>query len=296
MAIERERTIAEAEKFCRQISRHYENFTVGSLLFPRNMRQDLANVYAFCRYSDDLGDEGNTLSAEGRAAAVNRLSEWENELLLCAEGKPHHPVFTALQGTIKRYRMPLETFRDLISAFRQDQYKERYQTFEELSDYCRRSANPVGRIFLMLFNKWEERLFELSDYTCTALQLTNFWQDVDRDLKKGRIYFPLEDMGHYGYSAEELAGGKCNESFKKLMAFQIDRTRHLFDRGKELEGLVDKNLALEIALFRRGGEAILRKIERQNYDVFKNRPALSKTEKGAIFSRTLISSRMRIGR
>jgi len=294
--LKRNWTLAEAEEFCREISEHYENFTVGSLLFPRNMRQDLANIYAFCRGSDDLGDEGDTLSAEGRAAAVNRLDEWEEELFLCNEGKPRHPVFIALKGTIERYRMPLEPFRELISAFRQDQYKERYQTFEELLDYCRMSANPVGRIFLMMFGKREERLFNLSDYTCTALQLTNFWQDVNIDLRKGRIYIPMEDMEIYGYSIEDLKERKYNEEFRKLMASEIGRTGDFFSKGAELEKLVDKDLALEIELFRRGGETVLRKIEALKYNVFKKRTVLSKLEKGIIFSRALISSRSRLER
>ena len=288
--------MTEAEEFCREISRHYENFTVGSPLFPRKMRQDLANIYAFCRYSDDLGDEGDTLSAEGGAAAVNRLDEWENELSLCNEGKPRHPVFIALKGTIERYRMPLEPVRELISAFRQDQHKRRYRTFKELLDYCRRSANPVGRIFLMMFGKREERLFNLSDYTCTALQLTNFWQDVNADLGKGRIYIPMEDMEIYGYSIEDLKERKYNEEFRKLMASEIERTWDFFSKGAELEKLVDRDLALEIELFRRGGEAVLRKIEALKYNVFKKRPVLRKLEKGILFSRALISSRLRIER
>ena len=294
--IEKQWSLEEAEEYCQSVCRHYENFTVGSLLFPKNMRQDLANIYAFCRISDDLGDEGDTLSEVGRLKASEQIERWEEELKSCFRVTPKHPVFVALRRTVEKYELPMEPFRDLISAFKQDQAKFQYDTYEELLDYCRRSANPVGRLYLMLFGKNEEKLSELSDYICTGLQLTNFWQDVERDLKIGRIYIPLEDMEHYGYSIKELHNRTFNRNFRNLLAFQVERTFELFKHGSELEDRVSKKLALEIRLFRKGGERILRKIQALDYNVFRKRPVLSRLEKWRLFIEALIANRNGIGR
>ena len=278
------------------MSRHYENFTVGSLLFPRRMRQDLANFYAFCRYSDDLGDEGDTLSEAGRTEAKRKLDAWDDELSGCYDSQPNHPVFVALQHTIVRCKLPPKPFRDLISAFRQDQDIGRYETFDDLLDYCSRSANPVGRIFLLLFGLGDDKLFTLADKICTALQLTNFWQDIAVDLAKGRIYLPLMDLKEHGYTEEELIYQKYNENFRRLLKFEVERTRNMFHQGAELEGLVPKGVRLEIRLFRKGGEKILSKIEAMNYNVFKRKPVLNKFDKVMIFLSSLISLRLGVGR
>ncbi len=288
-------SLGEAEAYCRAQSRHYENFTVGSLLFPRKMRVDLAVFYAFCRGADDIGDEGDTLTEEGRVDASSRLEEWEIELEKCYSSVPRQPVFLALQGTIKRYNLPPEPFRDLISAFKQDQVKQRYRTFDELLDYCRRSANPVGRIYLMMFGYREAEMFALADKTCAALQLVNFLQDVRRDLEKGRIYLPQEDMERFDYSEADLKRGVFNKNFSGLMEFEAARAWGLFKEGLELERLVPMRLALELRLFRQGGEAILRKISALGYNVLKTRPALYSVDKAKILITSIISLRMGFG-
>lgn len=289
-------TLQRAEKHCLETAGHYENFTVGSLLFPRAMRQDLANFYAFCRGADDISDEGDTMTPEGRGQALNRLSEWEAELEHCYSGEPSHPVFIALRSTIRRRNLPPEPFRDLLSAFQQDQRKQRYETFDELLDYCRRSANPVGRIYLMMFGLGNAELFALSDAICAALQLTNFWQDVRRDIDKGRIYIPLEDMERFQYSEGELKSGIFNSNFRRLMEFEVERTQEFFDRGRKLERLVKPKVALELRLFRRGGESILRRIKSQDYNVFENRPALNRRAKAWIFITSLVTIGFGFGR
>ena len=290
------RSLEEAESYCRRISEHYENFTVGSLFFPKKMRQDLTNFYAFCRYSDDLGDEGDTLSADGRQKAAAKLDVWTDELELCDGGKPSHPILIALQGTIQKYNLPLEPFRNLIEAFKQDQFKQRYSSYEGLLEYCRHSANPVGRIYLMLFGYREESMFQLSDKICSGLQLTNFWQDVSVDLQKGRIYLPIEDIQKFGCSIHEIERKKYDSRFRKLMKFEVDRTWNLFKEGADLEKALPKKLALEIKLFRKGGEAVLKKIERMNYNVLIKRPALTGINKGSIFLKTIISTGLGVGR
>ena len=281
--------MAESEKFCREAARHYENFTVGSLLFPRNKRGDLTNFYAFCRGADDLGDEGDITCEAGRRAAAEAIDAWEKELLLYYEGgKPRHPVFIALQKTIERYNLPLQPFRDLISAFRQDQFVLKYDTFAALLDYCRRSANPVGRLYLMMFDIDDEGLLRLSDKICTALQLTNFLQDVSRDLDKGRIYLPLEDLNRFGCELKQLQSKRFTPQFTELMRFEVERVRKMFDEGALLESKLKPNLAFEVKLFRKGGEEILKLIEKEGYDVLKSRPKLNAMDRGRIFLDTLI--------
>ncbi len=285
-------SLEESEKFCRDLCSHYENFTVGSLLFPRKMRQDLANFYAFCRYSDDLGDEGDALSESGRQNKIQKLNAWNAELFKCYDGHPEHHIFIALRKTILKYKIPPEPLQDLISAFIQDQTKQRYATFEELLEYCRFSANPVGRVYLMLFGYNDENLNRSADKICTALQLTNFWQDIARDLDKGRIYIPLEDMKKYNYSEDDLKAKKYNENFRILLEFELNRTFEMFNEGSILENYLPSDIAFEVTLFRRGGEAILRKIEKQNYTVLKSRPVLTKFDKLKIFLSSYIRSRM----
>jgi squalene synthase HpnC len=275
-------SLHQAFAHTRKIAGHYENFTVGSLFFPKKMRQDLANIYAFCRVSDDLADEGfqyTNADFFDNNSPLDNLHKWESELDSIPTQVPKHPVLLALKDTISKYNLPLIPFHDLISAFKQDQIKTRYETFEELSDYCRRSANPVGRIYLGLFGFNSERYFQPSDKICTGLQLANFWQDISRDLEKGRIYIPLEDMDRFGYSVKDLQNRIFNVKFIDLLKFEILRTRQFFNEGAELENILPRRLAFEIKLFRKGGELVLNKIEKQRYNVLNSRPVITKFDK-----------------
>jgi squalene synthase HpnC len=277
--------LTEAYRYCERLARsHYENFPVGSLLIPRGMRKHIYAIYAFCRHVDDLGDE-----AEGdREARLLALALWEEELERCYAGRPSQPIMVALAETIREFRIPKEPFQKLIEANRLDQRKGRYRTYEELLHYCDHSANPVGRLFLHLFGYQDEERLALADKTCTALQLTNFWQDIALDLGKGRIYIPQEDLARFGYSEEELEHHLVNESFRRLMEFELSRTRELFEEGLRLVRLVDGRLRVAIELFSRGGLAILEKIEEADYDVFRRRPRLSKAEKLGLLLRALL--------
>jgi len=273
--------LPDAQKYCRELSRHYENFTAGSWLFPRRMRQDLANVYAYCRYSDDLADESEN--------SIDNLKQWGAELAAILLEPPRHPILIALRSAIEKYDLPLTPFKDLLSAFRQDQYKTRYGTFRELMDYCQRSANPVGRIYLMLFALKDEELFRLSDEICTGLQLANFWQDVAVDLRKGRIYLPQEDMKRFEYDETRLQKQEYCREFRELLQFECDRTAEFFRRGSELERRLPKRLKLEVRLFRRGGELVLKKIRGLDYNVLEKRLVIGKADKVGIFLRSIIS-------
>ncbi len=273
-------TVEQARRYCAQLARsHYENFHVVSFLLPPELHQDFYNVYAYCRWSDDLGDE------TGDAVRSTRLlGLWRQQLDASHEpsgaaavrfnGKPLHPVFLALGETIRRHQIPPQPFQDLITAFLQDQWVTRYRTYAELLGYCRYSANPVGRLVLYLCGYRDEERQQLSDFTCTALQLANFWQDVRVDLEKERIYIPLEDLARFGYSEEKLLRLEFTPEFRELMRFEVERTRELFQAGLPLAERVDRRLAADIELFSRGGLEILRMIEQQGYDVLSSRPAL----------------------
>ncbi|MBI1886270.1 MAG: squalene synthase HpnC [Chloroflexi bacterium] len=260
---------------------HYENFTVASWFLPRQARPHMYSVYAFCRGVDDLGDE-----AEGDRLAL--LDEWEAELRRCYDGGPRHPAFVALQETIRQFQIPPEPFLRLIEANRRDQRVNRYATYEDLLEYCSYSANPVGRLVLYLFGHRDEERQRLSDATCTALQLTNFWQDVAVDLTKGRVYIPREDLARFGYSEEDLEAGLFNDEFRRLMPFEVRRTRALFRVGLGLVDLVDGRLRIDLKLFTLGGLAVLDAIERIDYDVLHRRPALSKLRKALLVPRALL--------
>ncbi len=261
---------------------HYENFTLVSLLVPRRMRPHIAAVYAFCRTVDDIGDE-----APGDRLAL--LDRFEDELRSAYSGSPRHPVIAALQGTIHRFDLPAEPFLTLIEANRIDQWKRRYADFGELLHYCDRSANPVGRLFLMLYGRRDEELFRLSDNTCTALQLTNFWQDIKRDYGMGRIYLPQDEMEKFGVSESDIAAESANEELRALVRFQVERARDYFRDGLPLLDRVSGHLKVDIALFSRGGLAILDKIASQGYDTLSLRPTLSRAEKMRLFLSTLAS-------
>ena len=266
-------TAEEGYARCAELARsHYENFNVASWLLPRESRRDLHAVYAYCRTVDDLGDahKGDRLVA---------LGEWEADLHRCYDSKPAHPYMLALQETIRRHDIPPEPFLKLIEANRMDQRVSRYATYGDLDRYCQNSANPVGRLVLYVLGYRDEERQRLSDSTCTALQLANFWQDVARDHQMGRVYLPLEDIQRFGYSDEELAEGVVNDAFRGLMAFEVARARALFHDGLGLVDTLDGRFKLDVALFSRGGMAILDAIERQDYDVLSHRPTLSRAAK-----------------
>ena len=266
-------SVAEARRYCEWLARtHYENFPVATALLPGRLRPHFYSVYAYCRWADDLGDETND-----PVRSLRLLDRWEEEMDACYEGCPRHPVFVALRETIEQCQVPREPFRDLITAFRLDQTKTRYETFAKLLEYCRYSANPVGRLVLYVCGYGEPELQRLSDAICTGLQLANFWQDVRRDYQMGRIYIPRDDMARHGYTEEDLAAFRYDERFRSLLGELVGRTRGLFERGLPLVSRVDRRLAMDIELFRRGGLKVLRLIERQNYDVLSRRPELDKT-------------------
>jgi squalene synthase HpnC len=253
---------------------HYENFQVVSFLLPKRLHQDFYNVYAFCRWSDDLGDEiGDTQES------LQLLSWWRGELQAMYAGRVSHPVFVALQGTVAQHHLPIEPFDHLIQAFEQDQTITRYQNFEELFEYCRYSANPVGRLVLGLCGYQDAERQALSDATCTALQLANFWQDVIVDLQKDRVYLPLDVLERNAYPVEDLFARRFDDRFRHVMQEAVGVARELFLKGLPLASQVDRRLAIDLELFSRGGLKILEKIERQDYDVLRARPVISKTER-----------------
>jgi len=274
----------EAREYCRRLARsHYENFSVASWFLPERLRQHFFNVYAYCRISDDLGDEvGDT------AASLQLLDQWETELDACYEGHPRHPVFVALAETVRKFEIPKHEFADLLTAFRQDQSITRYETFNDLLGYCRFSANPVGHLVLYLCGYGDSERQLLSDYTCTALQLANFWQDVSADFAKGRIYLPLEDLRRFRVSEESIRDGENTSTFCEMMKFEVERAREWFNQGTPLIAKVDRALATDIELFSRGGEEILNAIERQHYAVLGRRPTISKTRKLALVARAAL--------
>jgi squalene synthase HpnC len=274
---------AEAQVYCSRLARtHYENFTVASTLLPRRLLRHFHTVYAYCRWADDLADE-----AGGGTQARALLEWWRQELLDCYQGRPHHPVFVALQDTIRRFHVPPQPFLDLLSAFQQDQLVKHYETFAQLLGYCRCSANPVGRLVLYLCEAFDDERAALADHICTALQLTNFWQDVARDFALGRVYLPREDRERFGYSDDDLAARRFTPAFAELMRFEVQRTRAMFARGLPLAECMPEAMRADIELFVQGGLAILRKIERQGYNVWAQRPTLAKWEKGMLWAAAL---------
>ncbi len=274
-------SVAEAQEYCRRLARlHYENFSVASWFLPERLRQHFFNVYAYCRISDDLGDEvGNANQS------LQLLDAWESELNACYEGSPRHPVFVALAATVRQFEIPKHEFSDLLIAFRQDQATPRYETFGDLLGYCRNSANPVGHLVLHLCGYKDAERQKLSDFTCTALQLANFWQDVSVDYAKGRIYIPLEDLRRFGVSQEEIRSFENTLAFREMMKFEVARAREWFAQGWPLVGKVNRELAIDIELFSRGGMEILNAIERQGYAVLGQRPTISKARKLALVAR-----------
>ena len=277
-------TLAEAREYCRRLARsHYENFSVATWFMPRRLRQHLCNVYAYCRISDDLGDETND-----PAASLQLLAEWEQELDACYAGHPRHPVFVALAETVRQFDIPQKPFADLLKAFRQDQTVIRYETFSDLLGYCENSANPVGRLVLYVCGYRDPERQALSDFTCTALQLANFWQDVTVDWQKGRMYLPVEDLQRWGVSEQEIAEAHNSPSFCQMMKFEVNRAREWFRQGLPLIKKVDSSLAVDIELFSRGGQEILNAIERQGFGVLGRRPVISKRRKLSLVLRAAL--------
>src|ERR1700723_574392 len=281
-------SLQKAREYCRELARsHYENFSVAPWFPPKNLRQDFLNVYAYCRISDDLGDE-----VGDPAASLALLDEWQAELDACYQGSPRHPVFVALAETVRKFNIPKHEFSDLLIAFRQDQTVTRFETFSDLLAYCRYSANPVGHLVLYLCGYSDPQRQQLSDYTCTALQLANFWQDVSVDYAKARIYLPLEDLRRYSVSEEDIQQKRNTPAFCAMMKFEVERARQWFDRGLPLVSKVDKELAVDIELFSRGGQEILNAIEHQNFAVLGCRPVISKPRKLALVARAALGKLM----
>ena len=279
-------TAEEALAYTRWLAtHHYENFHVVSFLLPKHLHQDMYNIYAYCRWADDLGDE-----IADTAESLRLLDWWRCELDAMYQGRATHPVFVALGPTVQRHGIPREPFSNLIDAFVQDQTVTRYHNWEELFGYCRNSANPVGRLVLYLCGYSDTERQGLSDATCTALQLANFWQDVTVDLKKDRIYIPLDVMARHGYTQEELFAHRFTPAFRETMREIVAKARGLFEQGLPLVGKVNRRLALDLDLFSRGGMRVLDKIEQQDYDVLAARPAISKVER----VRLLIASMARV--
>jgi squalene synthase HpnC/squalene synthase HpnD len=276
-------SVEVAQQYTRWLAtHHYENFNVVSWLLPKELHQPFYNVYAYCRWADDLGDE-----IPETARALELLDWWEQELDLCYEGRPSHPVFVALRQTILDKDVPKQPFADLLKAFRQDQTVKRYPTGEAVLGYCVYSANPVGHLVLYLCGYRDAERQRLSDATCTALQLANFWQDVSRDLDKGRIYIPLDAAAAQGLTENDLVNRRFDDRYVRLMKDLIARTRTLFAEGRPLAKTVDGRLSVDLDMFSRGGLAVLDAIESAGYDTLHHRPAISKTKQAGLLGRAL---------
>ena len=276
-------TLDAARAWCKHLAEtHYENFHVASWFLPQKLRPHFHAIYAYCRVSDDLGDE-----VGDREQSLALLDQWGEELDACYEGRARHPVFVALMETIRDCKIPKEPFADLLVAFRQDQTIIRFRDMDEVLAYCRYSANPVGRLVLYVCGYTDAERLRLSDFTCTALQLANFWQDVAEDYKRGRIYLPQEDMRQFGVTEQTIADGHPILEFRALIRSQVNYARALFEKGLPLIGMVDSDLALDLDLFSRGGLEILNAIEKRNCDVLTARPAISKTTKIGLALRAL---------
>ena len=275
----------EARAYCARLTAaHYENFSVVTRMTPPALRPAFRSIYAFCRWSDDLGDE-----VGDREQAKALLGWWRGELAATFEGRPRHPVMIALAEAVDTHAIPIGPFEDLISAFEQDQVVDEYVTFDQLLDYCTRSANPVGRLILHLARASTPDNIALSDATCTGLQLANFWQDVARDLAIGRIYLPREDRERFGYLEADLRSLRFTTEFRDLLAFEVERARTFLHRGWPLASRLPGRLAVDVDLFTRGGLAILDRIERQGFDVLTRRPEVGKLAKLGLLARSLLA-------
>jgi squalene synthase HpnC len=278
-------SVADAEAYTRWLAtHHYENFNVVSWLLPRGLHQDFYNLYAYCRWADDLGDE---IADATRALAM--LDAWEAELQRCYAGDASHPVFIALVETVRRHDIPQQPFSDLLVAFRRDQTVKRHPDWASLLDYCVYSANPVGRLVLYVCGYRDQARQELSDWTCTALQLANFWQDVARDLDKERIYIPLAHLAAHGLSDADIVARRFDARYARMMKDLVEYTRTLFARGRALAGRVDPGLRVDVDMFSRGGIAVLDAIEGIGYNTIERRPALTRGVQLRLLGRALVS-------
>lgn len=248
------------------------------------MRPSVCTIYAFARTADDFADEGVRTQEE----RLQLLDEWRSQLDECYSGRASHPVFVALAETIVQAGIPRELLADLLTAFRVDVTQNRFSTFSDLLFYCKHSANPVGRLVLHVFNNATERTMALSDHICTALQLTNFWQDVSGDWLKGRIYIPLEDMRRFGYTESEIGRKVLDSRFRRMLRYEIDRTKAMFSNGKPLLQEATERLRPELRLTWGGGLKILRKIESSGYDVLTGPPRITLGDKLAILTKAIL--------
>jgi squalene synthase HpnC len=265
-----DRALAAAYLFCGELARsHYENFTIASWLMPRAMRPHMHAIYAYARIADDYADEERSDA---------KLDDWEDELDRAYRGAPRHPVMIALADTVHRFDIPRQPFRDLLTAFRRDLDFQGYATLDDLLEYARCSANPVGRLVLYLFGYRDGERQRLSDLVCSGLQFANFWQDIAIDLAKGRIYLPRADMARFGVTPADLHAARPTPAFVRLLRHEIAGARDLLVRGAELHRLVDQRLARDVLMFAGGGLQILRAIERVGCDVFARRPGLAKRD------------------
>ena len=282
-------TAAEAQAFTWRLAHsHYENFSVVSALLPKRLRQDFCNVYAFCRIADDLGDETGD-----RDVSLRLLGQFRDQVHQMYAGRPGSVTFAALASTVERHQIPAEPFLDLIDAFEQDQRVDRYDTFDQLRDYCRRSADPVGRLVLYVCGYRDDARQQLSDCTCTALQLANFWQDVRRDIvDRNRVYLPRETMARFGVTEIQLRDGPVTDGYRAAIRFECDRATALLDRGEGLLPLLDDSVRPQVSLFGQGGRAILGAIRRQDYDTLTRRPTVSRWSKGQLVLRA-VAGRLR---
>ncbi len=306
-------SVAEARAYTRAITRaNRENFSVASRLLPRDLREDVHAVYAFCRWADDLGDAPGL--AEDPQRALDLLAWWRQELADCFAGRPRHPVFVALAPTIEKHDLPEQPFSDLIDAFVQDQTVNRYESWAQLLDYCNRSANPVGRLVLRLYGERSDTSDDLADATCTALQLTNFWQDVRRDiLERNRVYLPAEIAAVHGLDLEAMVRltrlddavrcqscapgivkaqgdsglGELMPAYRATLHAVVQKTWPMFAEGRDLWPRVDRRFRSDLKLFTLGGEAVLRKIQRQRYDTWTRRPVMGKLTKAGLLMRVV---------
>jgi squalene synthase HpnC len=278
--------LAFARDYCRNLARsHYENFPVLTWFVPKALRPHFAHVYAYCRWSDDLADE-----ISDARESLRLLEWWRGEVLACYDGEPKHPITVALRETIREFAIPSEPFLDLLAAFRRDQSQIRYETFDDLSSYCRQSADPVGRLVLLLARRVDARFFAWSDSVCTGLQLANFWQDVAVDWRKGRVYIPQEDLRRFGVTEFDLAASRASDSFRALLEFEVERAERLLEAGRPLARHMPGRLKFVVGLFAEGGLGILRRIRARRFDVLSARPKLSKTSYLGIVGRAICTT------
>lgn len=285
-------SLEEAKAWCRELTRsHYENFHVATVFLPRKVRPHFESVYAYCRVADDLGDE-----VADPAVAMRLLEAWGSMLNECYDTpeRSMHPVFVALQETIRACDLPRQLFHDLLTAFRMDQVKTEYETWDELLEYSRYSANPVGRLVLLVCGYRDEKIAQLSDKICTALQLANFWQDVVEDKERGRRYLPAESMMRFGVEDGQIEGRVFTPEFAAMAQDLVTRTRAMLAEGGEIVRYVDRDLAVTLNLFRKGGDAILDGIVAQDYDVLRGRPVVSKAKKLSLLAGALLE-KLRVG-